>query len=149
MQSIRTTTAVLAASGALLAAGAPAAMAQSGTTDYPSDSTTNSQTAKPAKGKRGKARRAPRRLSDAQLTRVAAALGTDLAALKAAQAKVKAAVDATDARETRAEHDALLAGELGVTVEQLRTAFASVRGTTEGKCKTRAAAPTADYPADN
>lgn len=116
MPSVRTTIAVLS-STALLGAVAGPALAQDGSGTYPSDSTT--QAAK--KGKRGG------KLTDAQLTTVATKLGTTLEALKAAQAKVKAAVKATEARETKAEQDALLAEELGVTVSELRAAFASVR----------------------
>jgi hypothetical protein len=70
-----------------------------------------------------------------QLTTVATRLGTTLEALTAAQATVKAATAATDARETKAQKDALLAAELNVTVAQLRAALASVRGTTDGRCK--------------
>ena len=143
MTSIRNLTAVLAASGALLAAGAPAAPAQSGTAggDYPTDTT--SQTGK--KGKKG--RRGPRRLSDAQLTKVATALGTDLAGLKAAMAEVKKTVDATDERETRADRDALLAAALGATVDELRAAFGSVRGASDGRCAGKAPA-SGDHPTD-
>lgn len=148
MNSIRTITAALATTGLMAVAGAPAAMAQSSTTtDYPSD--TSTQTSKPAGKKGHKGKKGARKLSDAQLTKVATALGTTLEALKAAQAKVKAATDATDAKETKAERDALLAPELGVTVTQLRTAFDSVRGTTDGKCKGKGSAPaSSDYPSD-
>jgi len=58
-------------------------------------------------------------------------------ALKAAQAAVKTAAAATDVRETRAQRDALLAAALDVTVDALRTAFNSVRGTPDGMCKPR------------
>jgi hypothetical protein len=140
MKSIRMITATLAAT-ALVAAGAPTAMAQSG----PAPDTAG-QSERPAK-KKGK--RGPRRLSAAQLAKVATALGTDAAPLKAALDKVKATVDASEARETKAERDALLAGELGVTVEALRAAFASVRGSTDGKCKPRGPAPATDNPSDS
>ncbi len=92
-----------------------------------------------------------RSLTDAQLTTVATKLGTTLEALKGAQAKVKAAIAATAARETRPQKDALLAAELDVTVAPLRTAFASVRGTTDGTCKAgsgQAATAPGDLPAD-
>ncbi len=145
MMSIRTIAAVAAATGLLAAAGAPAAVAQS--TPAPAHPTDSAQPGKP--GKKGKhRRRGPRRLSDAQLTRVAEALGTGLAALKAAEAKVKAAVDASEARETRAERDALLAAELGVTVEKLRSAFDSVRGSAGGRCRDKGAQPAPDSPSD-
>jgi hypothetical protein len=142
--SFRTAAVALAATS-MIAAGAPAALAQS-TSDYPSDSASQTQTAK----KKGKRKRGPRRLSDAQLTKVAAALGTDLATLKAAMADVKAAADATDKRETKAEMAAALAGKLGVTTDQLRAAFSSVRGTTDGRCKGSAgtSTPAGDYPSD-
>ena len=138
MRSIRTITAFVV-TGALVAGGASPAFAHgpgagAGTgADYPSDAGSQSQT------QRKRAKKKPRRLSDAQLTRVATALGTTLDALKAAQAEVKAAAAATEARETRAQMDALLAEALNVTVAQLRAAFASVRGSTDGTCKPRPA----------
>ena len=130
MKSFRTITAVLA-TGALVAGSASPASAHPGgpAADYPTDSGSASQVQK----KRGKKK--PRRLSDAQLTTVATALGTTLEALKAAQASVRAAAAATEIRETRAQMDALLAEALNVTVAELRAAFASVRGTTDGMCK--------------
>ena len=70
-------------------------------------STSRTQDQKPRKGKKGS-----RRLSDAQLTTVASTLGVSLEQLKAAQVKVKAAIAATAARETRAGQDSLLAPEL-------------------------------------
>ena len=94
----------------------------SGSADYPSD--TSTQTSKPAK--RGKPGKRPRRLTSAQLSAVAAKLGVSVDALKAAQTKAKAAADATDARETPAQMDELLATLLGVTAAQVREAFASV-----------------------
>jgi len=132
MKSLRTITAVLATT-ALAAGAATPAFAQTSATS-PGDSTTQ----RPAK----QGKKKPRRLSDAQLTTVATALGTTLDALKAAQANAKAAAAATETRETRAEMDALLAAELDVTVAQLRAAFASVRATTDGMCKPRPAGAT-------
>lgn len=123
MPSLRSTLVVLG-STALMGSLATPAFAQEAT--YPSDGTptaTQGQTQK--KGKRGKRRGG--RLTDAQLTQVAEALGTTLEALKAAQAEVKSETAATDERETRAERDALLAGKLGVTVAELRAAFDGVR----------------------
>lgn len=144
MKSIRTFTAALATT-ALVAAGAPAALAQSTTPpERPSDAA--GQTERPAKKKKG--RRGPRRLSAAQLTKVAAALDVETATLKAAMAKVKAAIDATEARETKAEGDALLAAELGVSVEQMRTALAGVRGAGNGKCGSRGFEPAPEAPVD-
>ena len=144
MKSIRTITAVLA-TGALVAGAAAPALAHGpgagAGADYPSDSGSQSQ---PQRKRGGKKK--PRRLSDAQLTRVATALGTTLDALKAAQAEVKAAAAATEARETRAQMDALLAEALNVTVAQLRDAFASVRGSTDGMCKPRPAGGGATNP---
>jgi hypothetical protein len=142
MKSVRSMTAILAT--ATLAAGAAAPVASAQTATYPTDPSGEQRSAN--HGKRGKKK--PRRLSDAQLTRVATALGTTLEALKAAQAAVKTATAATEIRETRAQHDALLAAELDVTVTQLRAAFASVRGTTDGKCKPRPSDSTGSYPRD-
>ena len=145
MRSIRSITTTLAAVGALSLVGAPAALAQNSTADYPTDRAGQTDGAAKKGKKKGKRARA---LSDAQLTRVATALGTTLEALKAAQAEVKTALDATEERETKAERDALLAGKLDVTVEQLRAAFAGVRGTTDGTCK-RGGSSTGDYPTDS
>ena len=140
MKSIRTMTAVLATTALAAGAAAPVALAQTSGT-YPSDT----QSQRPAK----KGKKKQRKLSDAQLTKVATALGTTLEALKVAQAAVKTATDATEARETPAERDALLAAELNVTVAQLRAAFASVRGTTDGRCKGHAnTGSTGTYPSD-
>lgn len=125
MKSLRTITAVVATAALAGCVAAPASAQTAGS--YPSD-TTPMQAKK--HGKRGKHKQ--RKLSDAQLTTVATALGTTLDALKAAQAKVKAALDATDAKETRAQADAQLASELGVTVDQLRAAFHSVRASGDG-----------------
>jgi hypothetical protein len=129
MKAVRNLTAVVAATA--LAGGGLAApvFARSAADDSAASGTTQSRTQESGRHHGG------RRLSDAQLTTVATALGTTLDALKAAQAKVKAAAAATDARETKAQKDALLAGELNVTVTQLRAAFASVRGATDGTCK--------------
>jgi hypothetical protein len=126
MKSLRTITAVVATAALAGGVAAPAFAQTAGS--YPTDSTTT-QASK--HGKKGKHKQ--RKLSDAQLTTVATALGTTLDALKAAQAKVKAATDATDARETKAQVDALLASELGVTVDQVRTAFDGVRGGDDGR----------------
>jgi hypothetical protein len=147
MMSLRTITAVVAS--AAVAGGGLAAPAFSQTAGtYPGDASSSSQSNKP--GKRG--HHGKRHLTDAQLTTVATALGTTLDGLKAAQAKVKAAVAATDAKETKAEKDGLLAAELNVTVTQLRAAFASVRGTTDGMCKGKARPSTGTgsgtYPTD-
>jgi len=144
MKKFRTTTAVLA-SAALVGGAAAPAFAQSG--DYPSEPSGSTQAQRPAKkGKRG-----PKKLTDGQLTTVATKLGTTLEALKAAQAKVKAAVAATDATETKAERDALLAAELNVTVAQLKAAFDSVRGTTDGTCKAKGSSGSTggQYPTDS
>jgi len=122
MPPIRTTVAILSCT-ALLGGLAVPAFAQDTTGTYPTDSADPSQTQKP-KHKKGK--RHGGRLTDAQLTKVATKLGTTLEALKAARAEVKAAVRATEAHETRAQEDALLASKLDVTVEKLRAAFASV-----------------------
>ena len=138
MKSFRSITAVLASSALVAGAAAPVAMAQTPAT-YPGDS----QTHRP--GKKGKKK--PRKLTDAQLTTVASALGTTLDALKAAMASVKAATDATEVKETKAQKDALLAAELDVTVAQLRAAFGSVRGSTDGTCKPRPSGGT--YPTDS
>lgn len=151
--NFRMTAASLGATAMLFGAAAPA-FAQT-TADYPTDtSTTTTQTAKAHKGKKA------RKLTDAQLTTVATALGTDLATLKAAQAKVKAAVAATDAKESKGEQNALLASELGVTAAQVKAAFASVAGAggtraARGDCPAKPASgttgttgATADYPAD-
>jgi hypothetical protein len=92
----------------------------------PTTTTTQTQKHKRGKNHGGK-------LTDAQLTKVATALGTTLETLKAAQAKVKAAVKATDERETRAQEDALLASELGVSVSELRAAFASIKPARGGR----------------
>jgi hypothetical protein len=144
MKSFRTITAVLATSALAGGLAAPV-LAQSA--DYPTD--TSATTEAHQGGKKG--RHGPRKLSDAQLTTVATKLGTTLEALKAAQAAVKTATEATEARETHAQRDALLADELNVTVAQLRAAFASVRGATDGRCKggAGAAGTTAGtYPTD-
>jgi len=151
MTTIRRISTTLAAT-ALLGASAVPALGQSG--DYPTDSSNSTSTQSTVKAKKHKkGKRGDRRLPDAQLTKVATALGTDLASLKAAMASVKTKVDATDARETKAERDALLAEELGVSVDALRSAFSSVRGTTDGHCKGKPAGGTSgptsgDYPSD-
>lgn len=127
MTTLRITLATLG-STALLAGAAAPAFAQDTAGTYPSDPSSGSQTQQTQQGhRRGHGRGHGRRLSDAQLTKVASALGVTLDALKTAQAEVRAAVKATDARETRAEEDALLAQKLGVTVDELRAAFDSVR----------------------
>lgn len=148
MPSIRTTVAVLG-STALLGGLASPAVAQEAT--YSSDTGT-SQTQKPAK-KKGKKRPA-KRLTDAQLTTVAEQLGTTLEALKTAMSEVKAATKATEARETRAEEDALLGEKLGKTAAEVKAAFASVRPAraegdrpARGECRKPAQQETgADYP---
>ena len=149
MLSIRKATVVLASGALLAAASAPAAFAQSGTADYPSDTATQSE--RPAKS--GNRAKRARKLTTAQLTAVATRLGVTVEALKAAQAKVKAATAATEARETKAQTDALLAAELGVTAEQVRAAFASVepqrRSGSRGDCNGAGQSGTgqgADYP---
>lgn len=114
---------VTAALATTVLAAAPA-LAQ--TAEQPSDSGTQTQQKAGKKGKH------PKRLSDAQLASVAEALGTTTAALKTAMAEVKRETAATEARESKAQKDALLAGKLGVGVEELRAAFASVRGRTDG-----------------
>lgn len=121
MSPIRTAVAVLS-STALLGGLASPALAQEAT--YPTDTTT-SETQKPAK--QGKKAKRAKKLTDAQLTAVAEELGTTLTALKAAMAEVKAAVQATEARETKAQEHALLAEKLGVTAAEVKAAFDSVR----------------------
>ena len=133
MPSLRSVAATCGVGALLAGLGAPAAVAQSTTTGPGTAGATS-----PAHHRHGKHKRHHRHLTDAQLTTVATALGTTLEALKAAQATVKAAVDATAEKETKAERAALLAAELGVTVDALRAAFASVHGTTDGTCKPHA-----------
>ncbi len=156
MSPLRTSLAVLA-SAALLAALPAGAHAQS-SADSP---TPGEPSSSQVHEKKGKKKRAPRRLTDAQLTSVAEALGTTLSALKEARSAVKAAVEASPERETRAQRDAMLAERLGVTAAEVRSAFASVRssgprrggrhGGRRGGC--RKPAPTTDpgtgtYPED-
>ena len=118
--TFRSLAATAGASVLLLVGVASPALSQSGGS---SDSGTTTQEQK--KGKKKKGRHG--KLSDAQLTTVAEALGVTLEKLKAALAEVKTATAATDERETKAEKDELLATALGVTVEELRAAFASLR----------------------
>lgn len=125
MKHLRSITAVLATT-ALAAGVAAPAFAQTSTA-------TDSSTATQPGGHHG--RHGGRKLTDAQLTVVATKLGVTLDALKAAQASVKTATDATAVKETRTQKDALLATALGVSPDALRAAFASVHGTTDGTCK--------------
>jgi hypothetical protein len=56
-----------------------------------------------------------------------------------------------NAKETKADKDALPATALNVTVAQLRAAFATVHGSTDGKCKPRPASSgsgAGSYPTD-
>ncbi len=129
MRSLRSTLTVLGTT-ALMGGLATPALAQDSAGTYPTDtdtsqSTTSGKHKSKQKGKRGKASRA--KLTDAQLTTVAEALGTTLAALKTAQSEVKAAVKASEARETRSQRDAMLAEKLGVTSAELRAAFDEAR----------------------
>jgi hypothetical protein len=157
MSPLRTTLAVVS-SAALLATLPAGAVAQS-PGDYPtSGEPTSSQV-----HKKGKKKRAHRKLSDAQLTRVAEALDTTLAALKEAMSEVGAAVKASEERETKAQREAMLAERLGVSAADVRAAFASVaksgprRGSGRGAKRgggCRKPAPTSDtdpgtYPGDS
>ncbi|MTD46229.1 hypothetical protein GKE82_18530 [Conexibacter sp. W3-3-2] len=154
MPSIRTAVAVLGTSVLLGGLATPALAQEAGS--YPTDTTTQQPAKK--KGKKGK-RHAPR-LTDAQLATVAEQLGVTLEQLKTAMAEVKAAVKATEARETKAQEQALLAEKLGKTAAEVKAAFDSVRpargeGDRRGGCKKPAAGsttdtgtdyPTTDYP---
>lgn len=136
MPSLRTALTVLGATALLGGLGTPA-YAQSSAGDYPTDSGssqsdtsgkhTSGKKKAGKKGKRARHRRGARRLSQSQLTAVAEKLGTTLAKLKEAQSEVKAAVKASEERETRSEIDAMLAEKLGVTATEVRAAFDSVR----------------------
>lgn len=131
MPSLRTALTVLGATALLGGLGTPA-YAQSSAGDYPTDSgssqsSTSGKHTSGKKGKRARHRRGARRLSQSQLTAVAEKLGTTLAKLKEAQSAVKAAVKASEERETRSEIDAMLAEKLGVTATEVRAAFDSVR----------------------
>ncbi len=128
MSHLRLTLAVLSSAALLGGAAAGPAAAQDTAGTYPTGPTSG-----PAGGHghgpggRGHRRGGPRKLSDAQLTTIATQLGTTLDALKAAIAKVDAAVKASPERETKAQRDALLATELGVSTDALTAAFEAAR----------------------
>ncbi len=153
--TIRTLAATVGTAALLTGAAGTPAFAQT-TTDYPSDTSTTT-TKKKGKGHG--------RLTTAQLTAVAKALGVTLDELKAAQAKVKTTVAGTSARETKAEQDALLAKELGKTTAEVQAAFASVAATRpargsgdedrrgghggRGECDRSGSGDTGSYPSDS